>query len=955
MKKKISSLLIALLSCTGFQAQNSAPLINTMIPPSPSSAAFRQFAGYTPSLATGTVNVPIDLYNVQVGDFSLPISMQYYTQGIKMTDNPYPLGYGWILSPGLRITRTIMGRADMYYPMDVQTAPLDKYDYGRKAVYDRSSGKHPTLDTGTLIDTQHDVYTVHLPHADHTFLLDEEGGVYTALTANNRLKIVPDGLLGFTVTDENGIIYHFGTAEGASGNYVEYYPGEMSIATSWMLRKIVLPGEGREISFTWRKVTQSELSYGPFFGGDVLQDSKDTGTGIPEDGSPAYTDASQVGSLTPFGIYGDVLQLQQISFPGGTVDFTYLSTTNPLLTDMTVKNLYGTTVKTIGFTYETATSNRCLLASVDLSDEGKYSFEYDSNRFSNLNAQDWWGYYNGKSNSSLVPQVSIKTYSYTTPNSTDTYFTYGYADRSMDASAMQAYLLKKVTYPTGGYTSFTYEPHRFTGSLTTNTGLGTASRFRLTQGGGLRVKTVSSSAGGDAPLVVKNYVYGDNEDGLANVLYEPTLETFLEGLNGLAAEPGIAYTYRHLLVNAQSGYMRHAMNAPALWYGQVTEYVEGAGRTVYTYRRPVPENTQATHSICRDFSFKAPTGYHTLFSRGCLLTNERQEKLETDGSYSPVKETARVYSVREAPHRLTDVYVSRATVSLLSSGPDIYYENSNIYENGEMLTVYGDIDPYVVNPLSIRFYYEQLDSVNTTYYSGTANRTVKEGYTYSNYQLTGKSTTGSDGTGITETYSYPASYTGTDAVLLKLKELNMIGSPYRTVKTTGVDSETIRTEFALFNGSFYKPYKQFFKKNSGTEVCRAQYDYDTAGNVRSITENGTLKNCILWGYNYTVPVAVIKGLDYTGVSSLVSSTYLNNLNGSSASVISTALGNVRTAIGSSGLVTTYTYTPLVGITSMTGPNGNKVTYSYDTAGRLSTVKNHSSQTEQTFEYHLLNE
>ena len=110
--KRIIYILLFFLCTFQVMAQNKS-IRNTVIPPSPTSSVFRQFAGYTPNLATGAVNVPIDLYEVKVGGFSLPISLQYYTSGIKLDDTPYPAGYGWTLSPGLRITRTIMeiGRA----------------------------------------------------------------------------------------------------------------------------------------------------------------------------------------------------------------------------------------------------------------------------------------------------------------------------------------------------------------------------------------------------------------------------------------------------------------------------------------------------------------------------------------------------------------------------------------------------------------------------------------------------------------------------------------------------------------------------------------------------------------------------------------------------------------------------------------------------------------------------
>ena len=66
-------------------------------------------------------------------------------------------------------------------------------------------------------------------------------------------------------------------------------------------------------------------------------------------------------------------------------------------------------------------------------------------RFSgNLNTQDWWGYYNGKANTELVPQIWLKTYNSSIPGSSTSYRQYGSADRSINATAMQANMLTKV-------------------------------------------------------------------------------------------------------------------------------------------------------------------------------------------------------------------------------------------------------------------------------------------------------------------------------------------------------------------------------------------------------------------------------------------------------------------------------------------------------------------------------
>lgn len=85
----------------------------------------------------------------------------------------------------------------------------------------------------------------------------------------------------------------------------------------------------------------------------------------------------------------------------------------------------------------------------------KYSFDYDTTLLptKNSGAIDFWGYYNGKIASTLLPTPKIV--GVYTPDSFD------YAKRDTDFNFMKASTLTKITYPTGGYTIYDYEPNYF--------------------------------------------------------------------------------------------------------------------------------------------------------------------------------------------------------------------------------------------------------------------------------------------------------------------------------------------------------------------------------------------------------------------------------------------------------------------------------------------------------------
>ena len=70
---------------------------------------------------------------------------------------------------------------------------------------------------------------------------------------------------------------------------------------------------------------------------------------------------------------------------------------------------------------------------------------------------------------------------------------------------------------------------------------------------------------------------------------------------------------------------------------------------------------------------------------------------------------------------------------------------------------------------------------------------------------------------------------------------------------------------------------------------------------------------------------------------------------SNNSTLITKLNEIRTTLPSA-MVTTYTYKPLVGITSQTDPNGITTWYEYDGFGRLKNVLDNNSKVTGSYRY-----
>lgn len=168
--------------------------------------------------------------------------------------------------------------------------------------------------------------------------------------------------------------------------------------------------------------------------------------------------------------------------------------------------------------------------------------------------------------------------------------------------------------------------------------------------------------------------------------------------------------------------------------------------------------------------------------------------------------------------------------------------------------------------------------------------------------------------------------------------------------------DTKRTMYDMFNGRILPvSILQNEVKGGSTLVDRIHFThYDINGKPNDYVKGGLEKVVYLWGYNSQYPVAKIDGATYAEVEGWLGATAISNLANNSTTV-DAVLNTIRSTLSGKGvMVTTYTYKPLVGITSVTAPNGGKTTYEYDSLGRLVRVKDHSGKVVEQYDYHFKN-
>jgi YD repeat-containing protein len=111
----------------------------------------------------------------------------------------------------------------------------------------------------------------------------------------------------------------------------------------------------------------------------------------------------------------------------------------------------------------------------------------------------------------------------------------------------------------------------------------------------------------------------------------------------------------------------------------------------------------------------------------------------------------------------------------------------------------------------------------------------------------------------------------------------------------------------------------------------------------------------IWGYNQTQPIAKIENATYAAVAGQVAALQeLSDTANREAALIS-ALDALRISLPDA-MVTTYTYKPLVGISTMTDPKGNRIVYTYDSFNRLKEVwdKDNNILSENQYHYRTQN-
>lgn len=166
-------------------------------------------------------------------------------------------------------------------------------------------------------------------------------------------------------------------------------------------------------------------------------------------------------------------------------------------------------------------------------------------------------------------------------------------------------------------------------------------------------------------------------------------------------------------------------------------------------------------------------------------------------------------------------------------------------------------------------------------------------------------------------------------------------------------------EYLPYNGStqIFNLSKVMTAKGSQPyEVDKEITLYDDWGNVLEYKTKEGIYVSQIWGYNNTKVIAELKNATYASIA--VSTVNALKTNSNAATYNETTLVSQQTSLRNAfpqAFVTTYTYRPLVGLTSVTDVNGVKESYQYDSFNRLYRVLNNDELIIKEYSYNIKNQ
>ena len=946
-----------------------------IIAPAPTAAAFARYGDIPVSLSTGVPSIEIPLYTVTSRRLSVPLTLSYHASGIKVNDVSTPVGLGWVLKGQGMVSRTVLDRPDEEVG--------DAYG-GGKAIYRSEQSYQNAITTvastwaarivlGEQLyrdlrfrDKQSDRFTYELPgNGGGAYRYDfNTGECITMPYRPVKISDLPNvPITTVSITDEKGVVYTYGKAFTTDQSSTCTGCIDGNTYTSWYITEIRDSYSSDKIEYEYEENVTNDFAlfnatHTASWGYRVPQ----LGGGIePDPVAENYQSFSRTTTHEPL--------LKRIVSATTIVTFEYVADRSDWIGtrrlsaikvfdkvgDVLVKEIVLDNNQYFGSSNyhfypptgaESDQNLRLKLAGVIFKgnngqQDQKYEIRYNeadlppynsgrrfSNGFTLVYTEDYWGYFTGSYFKGLIPSEFLPgDYAVWTGNRRAT-------------SAGLSGMISEIVYPTGGKTSFEFESNYATQVYNGVSGIV----------GGARIKKITST--GDVPFstIEKSYSYGD---GIVPRTLDRSLFVFDEPLNWdytlCYGGPTIGSGPRKTTIQSSSFSSVSFSNGASVIYPRVTEYLGSenfnSGKTEYHFALP-DEYANALEMWSRAY------GAYWYDNGACdprLITKKVFKNVS--GVYVQVHELSNSYQAFHNTTYPTGVNVIKTSFDIDRNSPKQFIDDGYLFgvscpNAGPSYIYYFS---YVNTSASGKVYLLSGSEEKEFRPDGVNYISKTTAYTYGNpshLQPTEKLVHTSTGEVLKTTYQYPQDNT-VDAFAYYMTQGNMLN--------TVIEAKNYR------NNTFLNSAKTFYKATLGpvfnilvpdyvqTQVLgnvaenRLTYhQYDLNGNVTDVSKQDDAHEIYLYGYQSTLPIAKIltTAVTYAQVTSLVNQSLLDNPPDENA--LRVHLQSLRVALPGA-LVYSYTYKPLVGVSSETDPSGKTTYYEYDYAGRLALIRNQEGQ------------
>ena len=921
------------------------------------------------SLYTGTIQLNIPFYEYKDNDFTIPVSLAYSSNGLQPNKRGGVLGPDWTLMAGGNISIDSQGLPDLddvdngecnsYYNLhrNVSHTPatskiwrlgVSATNYASDGTYKASLihcfGGTPTA-VGQKYDAKPDFF--HFNFLGHTgsFHLGVNKKVYVYNTGRNnkdyRISFKEgstENVLGIIIETADGYKYEFLEEETSLPQDSE--TGK-PLTVAYHLSTVTAPN-GRKVEYVYRNYDISvRVPAGVAMSGTQHVISGND-YDVPFQGKNLEHQIVTIDQNIPV--------ISQIKIDGGTV-ITFNYTQLPLsdsdeygpinssttsirhgesvrMTGITVKT-NNKTVKQCGLSYRKMTNGKRVsyLEEVNISGEGTYKMTYNTtNSFpgNGTLSVDHWGYYNGKNdgNSTNIPFLKVC-------KNGESSETINQSTRDAISAKAMTGILTKITYPSGGYSSFEYEGNDYSrvfmrdslnhydGSYITRSGLC----------GGVRIKRITHYDKAGVSLGGSSYSYKTGNTSNGTLLDYPRyhIKYFAQSWGVPKMTENIDY-YSSSLTSYNGSHIEYSAVRETKSDGSIVEYTFSSSTSThyadYLYR-------QDTH-----FEPYDPITYASWSIDNEAIASIVQPIVSMHGDRGKLLQKNVYKNSSESTPSLTEQYTYNTARELTKN----YYPTYLIRKIANIPVI---VDNYEFKERCIKEHRENADVAKW------------EKYCYNRHgQIRTMTNTNSNRRTLVVKTTYVTDLTSTEVntseALRFMKRRFDINRPLTVehYKKWGYNDSTLvggeRTVYGLKTTSsdtlLVRNRVEVYDPVAGSWKLKETYlKYDNRGRLLEMEDINGIKTSFVWGYGGLYPVLQGRNISINslkGISGLqgIESTPLEGcLSEQQRAAIKTLCTN------SNAEVEYYEYLPLVGISKLIDATGKVYTYEYNNGGKLKRV------------------